>query len=121
MNIIEAAMLGKDRLIELAKRDSLDARFLWLALRGASKYVSAVVRGDVACDNDAATRALTCATCPMIDRVKTSKPDVLAGYCGTGEVEGKSCGCLVTLTVGLTTRPAGKSIVDSERCPQGKW
>ena len=46
---------------------------------------------------------------------------VTAGYCGTGEVAGQSCGCLVTLTVGLTTRPAGKTIVNSEACPQGKW
>ena len=121
MNIIDAAMLGRDRLIDLAKRDSLDARFLWLALKGASRYVSAVVGGDVCCDNDAALRALTCASCPMLDRAKTSRPDVTAGYCGTGEVAGQSCGCLVTLTVGLTTRPAGKTIVNSEACPQGKW
>lgn len=121
MNLIDAAMLGRDRLIELAKRDLLDRSVLWMALKGASRYIGAVVANDVASDNDATMRAMTCATCPELDRAKTSRDGVSAGYCGTGEVPGKTCGCLVTITIGISTRAAGKTIVESERCPQGKW
>lgn len=121
MNLSDFIGLSKDRLIELAKADELPARFVWLALKGASRYVSAAARGDVACDNDAAARSMHCATCPTADRQSTGRGDVCAIYCGRGEVPGVSCGCLVAVTVGITTRAAGKTIIESERCPQGHW
>ncbi len=124
MTLLELLALGRERIVGLAKSGQLDPAFLWVALRGAARYAQAVASGDVADDATARERVAVCSVCPVHDVVATSKAGVFAGYCGTSDVPGVSCGCLVTLTVfgdDRTMTAAGKTLVGSERCPRGKW
>lgn len=116
--------MGVTALVDLAMRDRLDSSHLWVALKGASRYVLALASGDVASEAESQERATECALCPHRHTRQTAKSGVVAGYCGRPlepSAEKNTCGCLVTITIGFATRPAGKTLVDSEYCPQFRW
>lgn len=116
--------LGIDAIVDLAMHDRLHSAHLWVALKGASRYVIALASGDVASEDEAIERSVVCVLCPNRQTRETAKAGVVAGYCGkplSPSVEKNTCGCLVTITIGTTTRPAGKTLVDSEYCPQFRW
>lgn len=124
MTLLELLALGRERIVGLARSGELSPAFLWVALRGAARYAEAVATGDVADAPTACHRAAVCGRCGTHDVVGTSQRGTFAGYCGRVELPGVSCGCLVTLTVlgdSPEPRPAGKTLVSSERCPAGKW
>lgn len=114
---------GIERIVDLAKADQLERRFLWVALKGAWKYARAAATGDVAHPDEQLRRVMTCAGCDALDRVQTSKSDIVSGYCGKTETTGPNptCGCLVMMTVGITISAAGKTKVASECCPRDRW
>lgn len=118
------AQFGIDALVDLAKSNRLDRHHLWVAFKGAAKYVEALATGDVADETESQRRAVVCTLCPSRTLRNTGMDGTVAGYCGEMFVcddAKRTCGCLVTLTVGLTTSPAGKTLLDSEYCPQFKW
>lgn len=124
MNVGDIFALGLDRVLILARAGNLPYRWLWSAVKGGWRYFAAIQSGDVAPDHVADERARICAVCSAFDEVVTSREDMRAAYCGTGEQEtdGPTCGCLVTIRVnGLPLQSAGKTAVASERCPRGKW
>jgi len=109
-------------VVELAGRGELPPDVLWVAFRGAWRYAEAVARGDEADDATQAARIAVCPHCPALDRSATSKAGVVALWCGTRLDESKgTCGCLVGLTINGQTQAAGKTRVESEKCPQEKW
>ena len=124
MSLYQLLAGGIDRVVTLAKADQLEARYLWVAVKGAWKYARAVASGDVAGEDDARARVRSCDACSAADRVKTGKPGVVAVYCGRGELaaDGPTCGCLVGISIGgMPLGAAGKTQVASESCPRGRW
>ena len=99
----------------------------WYALKGAAKYVTAIATGAVAPEAVQADRAERCAACE--ERSRYSALGQFVWTCGPAGVDrlasptNPTCGCLVYSRpknqVALTA--AGKTVVASERCPQGKW
>jgi len=117
------AALGKDTLIGMAGRGELDARFIWLAAKGATRYVGKVMAGQVASEDDATNAASACSSCPDRHERHTTQGGkaITIGYCGPKEEAGKTCGCLTFVTVNGLVRPAGKTLVSGETCTQEKW
>lgn len=118
------ARLGLDRVIALAKAGELEPAFVWAAVKGGYKYLEAVASGDVTPEAQAVERLEVCRGCTALELVYTSKPGVLAAYCGRGEplADGATCGCLIAVTVeGAPLMPAGKPLVASEECPRLSW
>lgn len=115
---------GADMLARKFREGKLPPGIAWIALRGAGTFARAMLTGDITTDAHAQRRAVACTLCPRRTlRTLDDHPDMQAGYCGpeAEPVEGGTCGCLVTLTVGLVTRPAGKPWVASEYCPYLMW
>lgn len=123
MSIARLLEGGLERIVELAKSNQLEPRFLWVAVKGAWKYARAVAIGDVCSPIEEIHRVSKCAQCDAHDLNKTAKDGVWAGYCGQGETYGPNatCGCLVTLTIAGRIEAAGKTKVASECCPRDKW
>jgi len=109
-------------------------RMMWSAFKGAAAPLMAVASGDVASDDVAAARCSLCLSCqsdgaPTTTRGKEQQTEhgiAQAIYCGQmpdGNPHGPNptCGCLVAITVAGEFIPAGKTLVGSCRCPQGKW
>lgn len=97
---------GAADLESLASRGDLTSDQVWVAAKGAAKYVRAVASGDIAPADVVCSRRAACAAC--ISRQ--------GEYCGPMFVDLTSsalptCGCLVE----------GKTAVASEACPQGRW
>lgn len=100
---------------------------IWTMLKGAAKYAAAVASGDIATPSDQADRAATCANCSALAR-----NSALGHYVYTCGVVGHdrrsdpmfpTCGCIVLTAPRNQTdfTAAGKAVVASESCPQGKW
>lgn len=124
MNYPTIAALGLDRVISLARQNKLSNKFLWSAIRGGWRYISAVAAGDITSEEVAAHRVSVCKECKACDDVQTKLPNVIAHYCGSGEtIDGEpTCGCLVSITVkGYPTQSAGKTSVATEHCPRSRW
>lgn len=126
MRLSALCRMGLGTLVGLARSGELRPRHLWVAMEGAGKYRDAVARGDIASAAEQDRRVRACAACP----VRTSEPEPVTGsdkhWCGprlddSGLADGKGCGCLVALSVGGQALPAGKTVVGSERCPNGRW
>lgn len=117
--------LGFETLAAMAINRELKVRHLWLALRGSGKYADAIVSGDVAEPMAQEFRCSECATKCKSRREYESAEGIIAIYCGPrlDQIEGDrpTCGCLVAVRVDGQLLPAGKTIVRSESCPQGKW
>jgi hypothetical protein len=114
---------GLDRVIDLARANQLEARYLWVACKGAWKYARAVATGDAATNADQAARVRVCVACSATERVPTSREGLVSAYCGRGNrtEDGPTCGCLVFITIGGVASAAGKTKVASEACPRHKW
>lgn len=98
----------------------------WVAFKGSERYRKAIRDGDVCSEGNAIRRARTCAQCKSLER-EQKDGGYSAGSCGPllqpGEVLGRLvCGCLV-IEIGPTgkVRPAAKTWVASESCPQEWW
>ena len=98
----------------------------WHALKGAAKYVAAIATGDIATPETQERRAKLCAGCP--DRNRYTALGMYVWTCGTAGVDRKdanppTCGCIVLSGSRNQTsaEAAGKTVVASERCPQGRW
>lgn len=79
---------------------------------GAAKFAAAVATGDVADDGTTEARRDICRACPS--RVRKIAPGAAfeSDWCGEPlSPTDATCGCLLL----------GKTMVKSERCPQGKW
>lgn len=120
MSIYQLIAGGLDRVIQLARANQLERRYLWVAVKGGWRYARAVATGDVAESGEQVARLRQCVACSAAERVQTAKDGVVAIYCGRGKRmdDGPTCGCLVGLTVDGQTTPAGKTIVASEECPR---
>jgi hypothetical protein len=118
--------LGTAELVAKALAGELSAGTLWTAIRGAERYRAAMAAGDVASETEAQRRAQVCANCPSRTSRQVAALGADAHYCGpafedrTAETP-PTCGCLISVTVGGKAAPAGKAMVNSERCPQGIW
>ncbi len=99
----------------------------WTMLKGAAKYAAAVASGDIAPSSDQTARADACANCPALTR--SSGLGMYVYTCGVVGHDRRSdpmfptCGCIVLTASKNHTgySPAGKAVVASESCPQGKW
>lgn len=136
MSIYQLIAGGLERVIQLARANQIERRYLWVAVKGGWKYARAVATGDVAASADQVARLRQCVPCSASERVPTSKDGVIAIYCGRGKRmdDGPTCGCLVGLTIKGNkpdgtidhdgdgeTVPAGKTVVASEECPRLKY
>lgn len=83
-----------------------------VGVHGATRFLSAVMRGDRAPDAVVLERRAKCLVCPYRQRMIAPGAVAESDFCGTPfVVTEKTCGCLV----------AGKTLVGGESCPQGKW
>lgn len=122
MTAKDLCRLGLDVLSAKAIAGEIGPREFWTALRGAAKYRAAVAEGDIATDCRADQRMSECLDCPSRTCEPTSVAGVVAGFCGPAFEElPDTCGCLITVTIDGNPWPAGKAVVSSETCPQGKW
>lgn len=124
MTLLDLVKLGGSELVSLALRGCLRPRHLWLAIQGAERYQEAVKTGDIAEQSEQDRRALKCASCRSQCRRGKDQVDATAIYCGPPLEEHEhppTCGCLVALLVEGRAVPAGKTVVASEACPQGRW
>ena len=110
---------------------------IWTMIAGAAKYAAAMALGDVAPPEVQQKRAATCATCPHSWRYTLPVLNVVYETCGPEGRENlhgtdvPTCGCLVYYvepqdaidrdTEHMRARPAGKTCVASESCPQNRW
>jgi len=120
----ELMALGLHRIISMAMFHQLPQRWLWVAVRGGWRYLSAMVHGDITSDHAALQRLDVCQRCGAFETVQTGRTDLLASYCGKGvhDADGATCGCLLAVTIqGRPIAPAGKLMVATERCPRGHW
>lgn len=93
-------------------------RAAWTAILGATKYVAAWTRGDRATASKRAYRVATCGQCEYHTKYTVLVTGQKVGFCGSKfVVTGATCGCMVT----VDGKPAGKTMIESERCPSGKW
>ena len=121
MTLVALTRYAISTLIRMAQAGELAPSHLWVALRGAAKYVAAVRAGDVADDATQQARAATCNGCRSA-RVRETETEAVAVHCGVPFDEGRdTCGCLVAIRVEGVVYPAAKTVVGSERCLQGKW
>ena len=123
MSIYQLIAGGLDRVIQLARANQLERRYLWVAIKGGWTYARAVAMGDVAAYADQVARLRKCVVCSAAERVPTAKDGVTAIYCGRGKRmdDGPTCGCLVGITIEGVASPAGKTHVASEECPRRHW
>lgn len=132
LGLLELVRLGGDEIIEMAKNGTIRGRHLWVAIKGAETYRRAVAAGDLRPVERAKTCARVCAGCNLrtVREVEVNGTLVVAGYCGKPFEVVKAnpkkgtfatCGCLVTMTFGGELLPAGKAVVQSERCPNELW
>jgi len=113
------ARMGIDTLIDMALARKLSPRMLWLAMKGAEKYRSAVAAGDTAATEVQDYRASSCAGCTTCQWVDSKMKGVQTGWCGEPVKETEaSCVCLVSLSEHGELQPAGKVVVASEFCPR---
>ncbi len=122
-------------------------RKAWVLLAGATEYVAAIAKGDVAPELEQWARAHGCAAClskTCARGVKVLGFTIIprAGYCGPmlkpqPESVLPTCGCLVLVEMGAKETPpegaqpitingreyapAGKPMVGTQKCPQGRW
>ncbi|NDC64728.1 MAG: hypothetical protein EBZ59_12260 [Planctomycetia bacterium] len=101
---------GGARLAALAQDGRLRPEHLWVAAKGAGRYVTAVALGDEAGEELREARLRACQQCPSRTGID------LESYCGPAfedrlDHQPPTCGCLC----------AGKASVKSERCPQNNW
>lgn len=83
-----------------------------VGIYGAAKFAAAWATGDVATAETTEARRAVCRQCPS--RVRAIAPGAVfeSDWCGRPLKEtGATCGCLIY----------GKTMIGSERCPQGKW
>ncbi len=81
---------------------------------GGVKFAAALAAGDLAPDKEVTYRRSICLACPTRKRVALAGMDAEADWCGNPLMpadQPPSCGCLIY----------GKTLFDSESCPQGKW
>lgn len=128
------ASLAKAELVRMAREGELGPARVWVAMKGASKYLAAVAAGDVAGEDRQGRRLATCRGCPWrtVRAVTLPTLTVDVWHCGEPFVEhlgpevfpgSRVCGCLVGISVHgeMVDRAAGKVVVGSESCPQGRW
>jgi len=123
--------LAGHELAVMAIKGELSRAHLWTAFRGAGRYARALAEGDVASPTDAANRLSVCLACPHATRgleKSIAEGPAQGVYCGQPLLERMeddnptpTCGCPVAITVAGEFIPAGKTLVGSCRCPQGKW
>lgn len=94
---------------------TLDPRYAWYGLRGASRYVAAIARGDASAPALIDARLARCAQCPA-RTLSLDADGAMDAFCGPPMVDRSreampTCGCLL----------AGKAAVTSESCPRGHW
>lgn len=123
MSLYQLMRGGLERVVDMAKANQLEARYIWVAVKGAWKYARSVASGDEAPDAVQTARVRTCIACSACERVPTSREQLVSAYCGRGNrtEEGPTCGCLVFITIGGVAQAAGKTKVASESCPRAKW
>lgn len=128
LGLLELARIEVADLTKMALAGEIRVKNSWVAMKGSAKYLKAIATGDIRPVERAKTCALACAACPS----RTTRPimfnglEVKAGYCGTMLKEDfksstPTCGCLVSVTFDGQIFPGAKSMVSSERCPQGRW
>lgn len=105
----------------------------WTAIEGAEKYAEEVRLGNLAAPETRAERASECSVCDSATRWRLPVLGWVYGFCGSKfkdrtRDEKPTCGCLVFFSKKCTdpsaiatARPAGKTCLLSEHCPQGKW
>lgn len=129
-SLMDLAAIGSEQLARMATAGELRGRHLWVAFRGAQRYKAAIGKGDIAGEECQRARAGTCDGCPSAHRhpmgiAAGAAAGAVAIFCGPPfeEHEGTSptCGCLVALTVEGETHAAGRGVVASLGCVQGRW
>lgn len=129
-SLLELVRYGTATLEQMALNGEIHGHNLWVAVKGAEKYRRAVVKGDLAAVDEAERRRNICHTCPSrtIRNICVNGQSVTVSYCGPAleerlgdDFENPTCGCIVGLTIDNVVHTGGKTIVDSEDCPQGKW
>lgn len=108
-----AAMVsGAVDLWGMARRGELGRAQLWVAAKGARRYVEAIARGDVAPAAEAAARRRECAGC----EARVAGKGLVLGYCGEPFVVvttpgRETCGCVLD----------GAVLVASHACPRKRF
>jgi len=124
MNAAQLLQIGLHRALSLAMFHQLEQRWLWAAVKGGWRYLSAFAAGQQAGAEAVQGRLLICQACDAIDTVETGRTDLMASYCGKGVTIGSkaTCGCLIAVTIqGKPMEAAGKLLISTEGCPRGRW
>lgn len=123
MDSRKLAGIGVETAVALARRGALNGANIRAAVKGYARYQAAILTGDVADSHLQMDRVRVCGACENFTaRPLDGRPEV-PHYCGQPfeAVNGGTCGCLVAITHEGRTTAAGKSEVESESCPLGKW
>jgi hypothetical protein len=134
LSLQQLAQMGWESIQEKRKAGELSVRHLGIAAKGGMAYMEAIARGDIAPEPVQMARSCRCDTCPShteetsrvwIDGMEEGV-ELVKLYCGPSidefpDAEHPTCGCLVALRVGGKVSPAGRAIVGSRDCWQGKW
>ena len=124
MNLLDISRLAVRTVVDMARNRTLAPGHVWTAIKGAEKYLAAIVAGDVARSIDAQKRVAKCDSCQLC--TYEGKPGVgaVAMYCGNpldpNPLPG-TCSCLVGCLVNGKVLPGAKVMVASESCPSGRW
>jgi hypothetical protein len=129
MNWISLCRMGAEQIVGLAVRGKLKPSMLWVAFKGATRYLESVAAGDKATDFDADERVTKCDLCRNATYEQKPEAKAAAIYCGPAledhleseEPQDRTCGCLVGVLINGSAYAGGKTQVASEACPQAKW
>ena len=123
MTLASFVGMGLERVMSMVASGKAPPAYAWTAFRGAWKYARMAALGGEATVEASGSRVQQCSVCDACEATPTSQPETTAHWCGRSETTGPNatCGCLVFLTVGGVTTPAGKTCVAAEKCPRGKW
>lgn len=126
IELAKLALTSFKEVQKLARTGELSKDELWVAARGAERFLHAAASGDVADIAETRRRLSVCRVCPSRVRSKLPEADSASDWCGPAlrplaqgaslsiegvEVNGPTCGCLL----------AAKAVVGSEHCDQARW
>lgn len=116
-SVSDVLRMGAMDMVRMALRGKLRPSHVWVAMRGAEKFVEAMRRGDVATDQQLEIRGKACASCGLCTEHATPIAGTTKRYCGAPyETTDKTCGCLVGVTINGVFYAGGKAAVRTESC-----
>lgn len=122
LSLPQLAKLAAAEQVRMARAGELRWSQVWVAMKGAGKYLKAIASGDIRGQLEAHLFAGVCSNCPWARKYSSAIDGVDLFFCGPRfEERGHTCGCMVGVMQAGNEKlmPAGAAWVASHACPMG--